>query len=292
MRFAMPGLLGPQVSFALNYNVKNDPKALAALKRRIRPFLLRRLKSQVAKDLPERIEKDIHCELEGRQRKMYDDALTEARASLSNVGSNGSSGKERFNVLQALLRLRQICCDARLVLEDKEQEIASAKLEALMDIVEPLVEEGHKVLVFSQFVSVLSIIEKAFSKSKIPNLSLTGKTQNRKELVDRFQSDDGEPVFLLSLKAAGSGLNLTAASYVVLFDPWWNPAVEAQAIDRAHRIGQTNTVIAYRLLAKNTIEEKIRLIQTEKSDLAGAVIDDELAGDTLSLDHMRELLGE
>ena len=160
-----------------------------------------------------------------------------------------------------------------------------------MDIVEPLVEEGHKVLVFSQFVSMLEIIERELEKCSIASLKLTGKTQNRKELVDRFQNEKSESVFLLSLRAAGSGLNLTAASYVILFDPWWNPAVEAQAIDRTHRIGQESKVIAYRILAKNTVEEKIREIQNEKSKLADSVIGEgELAG-SLSLDAIAEILG-
>ena len=161
-----------------------------------------------------------------------------------------------------------------------------------MDLLEPLAAEGHKTLVFSQFVQMLEIIEKELTQRGIPSLSLTGKTHDRGKVVERFQSAEGEPVFLLSLKAAGSGLNLTAASYVVLFDPWWNPAVEAQAIDRAHRIGQTNQVIAYRILAKDTVEEKIRLLQSKKQDLADSVVSESSLNDVLDLESLRAILEE
>lgn len=289
MRFAMPRLLGPQAVFAANYNPTLNPDALGGLRKRIQPFMLRRLKSKVAKDLPARIEKDVYCELEGDQRALYERELVSARALLKGGPSGGASGG--LNALQALLRMRQICCDPQLVNQDAPTKGRSSKVEALLDIVEPLVEEGHKVLVFSQFVSMLEIIERALEKCSIASLKLTGKTQNRKELVDRFQNEKSESVFLLSLKAAGSGLNLTAASYVILFDPWWNPAVEAQAIDRTHRIGQESKVIAYRILAKNTVEEKIRQIQNEKSELADSIIGEgELAG-SLSLDAIAEILG-
>ena len=289
LRFAMPKLLGPQAAFATNYNLTRNPNALEGLRKRIQPFMLRRLKHNVAKDLPARIEKEIYCELEGEQRALYEQELVSARALLKDSGNNGGSGG--LNVLQSLLRMRQICCDPQLVNKDALTNLRSSKVGALIDIVEPLVEERHKVLVFSQFVSMLEIIERELEKCSIASLKLTGKTQNRKELVDRFQNEKSESVFLLSLRAAGSGLNLTAASYVILFDPWWNPAVEAQAIDRTHRIGQESKVIAYRILAKNTVEEKIREIQNEKSKLADSVIGEgELAG-SLSLDAIAEILG-
>src|SRR6218665_697465 len=179
--------------------------------------------------------------------------------------------KSRFNILASLLRLRQICCDPRLI-SDKAKPEDSAKLDALWELLEPLLAEGHKVLVFSQFTGVIDLISERLKGEKTPNLMLTGATENRSELVERFQKPDTEKVFLLSLKAAGTGLNLTAASYVVLFDPWWNPAAEAQAIDRTHRIGQKNRVIAYRLIAKNTVEEKIRALQRDKAALAGEIL--------------------
>ena len=171
------------------------------------------------------------------------------------------------------------------------QPALSAKLEALLDTLEPLAAEGHKVLIFSQFVTMLELIRDELTARAIPHLILTGQTENRQTLVDKFQHDPAIPVFLLSLKAAGSGLNLTAASYVVLFDPWWNPAVEAQAIDRTHRIGQKNQVIAYRLIARDTVEEKIRALQKDKAALANAVVQEESLASVLDLDSLRQILG-
>ncbi|MBD5780538.1 DEAD/DEAH box helicase [Pelagicoccus sp. NFK12] len=289
MRFAMPRLLGPLPTFRVNYSSARGDEALVDLRRRMRPFLLRRLKREVARDLPDRIEKDIYCELEGWQRERYEEELADARALLKSSSGQGGS----FNVLQALLRLRQVCCDTKLLGDAGcEKEEPSAKVQALLDLVEPLVAEGHKVLVFSQFVRMLEIVEKQFEASGISYLSLTGKSKNRAGLVERFQSEQGESVFLLSLKAAGSGLTLTAASYVVLLDPWWNPAVEAQAIDRAHRIGQKDQVIAYRILAKDTVEEKIRKIQQEKAELAAALFGEGEGIDSkLSMEELETLLG-
>ncbi|HEY9156187.1 MAG TPA: C-terminal helicase domain-containing protein, partial [Opitutaceae bacterium] len=257
--------------------------------------------------------------------------LKRTRSLLLGVHSDAEFSRQRFSILQSLLRLRQICCDPRLLgidvgttrsapAEPASQEgvaaasagesitamaeaegghkaavsgsTGSAKLEALFDTVEPLIEEGHRVLVFSQFVSLLELVAKEMKARRIKFLLLTGQTENRQALVDRFQSPEGESVFLLSLKAAGTGLNLTAASYVVLLDPWWNPAVEAQAIDRTHRIGQTNPVIAYRLLARGTIEEKIRLLQRSKSELARAIVQEENVATVMSIDDLRFVLGE
>ncbi|HIL70547.1 MAG TPA: DEAD/DEAH box helicase [Verrucomicrobia bacterium] len=287
--FAMPGLLGSQAGFKRLYNEKKDPKSLQYLSLRTKPFILRRSKSVVAKDLPDRIEEDIHCELEGHQKKLYHAELKRTQQALLKVKTDRQFDKQRFNFLQSLMRLRQICCDPRLVGSEIKNMASSAKLQALLDLVVPLVEEGHKILVFSQFVSMLELIEPALVNAKISYLMLTGKTENRRELIERFHSKSGEPVFLLSLKAAGAGLNLTAASYVVLYDPWWNPAVEAQAIDRTHRIGQLNKVIAYRLIAKNTIEEKIRLLQKEKSRISETVLKEEALSDLLDLDTLRKL---
>lgn len=292
MRFAMPGMLGSQASFTRVYNDKKDPEALPRLARRIKPFVLRRTKGQVAKDLPERIEEELHCELDGEQATLYKAELKKAQQGLLAIKTKQQFDKGRFNILQSLMRLRQICCDPRLLGAKMKKNFVSAKIQGLLDIIEPLQEEGHKILVFSQFVSMLELLQKTLDARSIPYLTLTGKTQNRKELITRFQETDTEKVFLLSLKAAGSGLNLTKASYVALFDPWWNPAVEAQAIDRTHRIGQTRQVIAYRLIAKNTIEEKIRELQKKKSDLANAVIDEKTLNNVLSLDDIKFILAE
>ncbi len=331
--FAQPGLLGGQTAFKRLYNDKADPAARTRLAARVKHFLLRRTKSQVARDLPARIEEELVVELEGPQRALYDAELKRTRALLLGVKSARQFDTQRFNILQSLLRLRQICCDPRLVgagelpknvrgksaakksraakstvgsaasdtqLSDSKTEIdaptpnslplPSAKLEALLDTIEPLAAEGHKVLIFSQFVTMLELIRVELTARGIPHLLLTGQTENRQALVDKFQTDATIPVFLLSLKAAGSGLNLTAASYVVLFDPWWNPAVEAQAIDRTHRIGQKNQVIAYRLIARDTIEQKIRALQKEKAALAAAVVQEESLATVLDLESLRQIL--
>lgn len=315
--FAQPGLLGGQSAFKRLYDDRENPAAAhARLAARVRHFLLRRTKAQVARDLPARTEEDIVVELDGPQRKLYDAELKRARQMLLGVQSEREFDAQRFHILQSLLRLRQICCDPRLVGAELAAETnspgrtareksaardgtgaaprkaaASAKLEALLDTLEPLLEEGHRVLVFSQFVSMLGLIREELVARDQRHLLLTGQTENRQELVEQFQSADGPPVFLLSLKAAGAGLNLTAASYVVLYDPWWNPAVEAQAIDRTHRIGQKAHVIAYRLLARDTVEEKIRALQKEKAALAAAVVQEESLAKVLDLESLRRILG-
>jgi SNF2 family DNA or RNA helicase len=185
--------------------------------------------------------------------------------------------------------LRQICCHPALI-DPAHRALSSAKLDELLERIEELRDEGHQVLVFSQFVEMLELIREKLVAAGIEHLLLTGQTENRDELVATFQGDKSRTVFLLSLKAAGFGLNLTAASYVVLFDPWWNPAVEAQAIDRTHRIGQSVPVNAYRLIARGTVEEKIRALQREKSALAGAVVQEESLASVLDLDSLRQIL--
>ncbi len=288
--FAMPGLLGGQTSFRRTYNDKTDPLARARLARRVRHFMLRRTKAQVAADLPPRIEEDLVVELEPAQRRLYDAEIKRARQMLLQAKTAREFDGLRFSILQSLLRLRQICCDPRL-LGASTSPGDSAKVGALIDQLEPILQEGHKVLIFSQFVSMLQLLQPELTAREIRYLTITGQTENRQELVDRFQNSPDERVFLLSLKAAGAGLNLTAASYVVLFDPWWNPAVEAQAIDRTHRIGQASQVIAYRLLAKDTVEEKIRLLQKAKSELARAVVQEESLASVLNLEDLRYVLG-
>jgi hypothetical protein len=288
MAFAMPGALGNRTHFARRFAAQEDPLARNRLAARVRPFLIRRTKEEVAKDLPERTEEDIVCELEGAQLTLYQAELKQAQQVLLGVKTQAEFNRERFVFLTSLLRLRQICCHAALV--GKHAGTESAKLDALLELVEPLMEEGHKVLVFSQFVQMLAIIQKQVADRKWPNFLLTGDTEDRGSLVRSFQEHQGGAVFLLSLKAGGFGLNLTAANYVVLYDPWWNPAVERQAIDRTHRIGQTNPVNAYRLIAKNSIEQKIRLLQKKKSALADAVLGDERFGEALTLDDLKYIL--
>jgi hypothetical protein len=287
--FAQPGLLGTQTAFQRHYD-RNQPEALARLHRRVRHFLLRRTKAEAAPDLPPRTEDELVVALEGDQRRLYEAELKRARAHLLGVDSAAALAPVRFNVLTSLLRLRQICCHPGLV-DPAHRGLPSAKLEALLERLEELRDEGHQVLVFSQFVEMLEIIRDRLAAAGIGHLLLTGRTENRAELVDEFQRDRSRTVFLLSLKAAGFGLNLTAASYVILYDPWWNPAVEAQAIDRTHRIGQTQPVVAYRLLAENTVEEKIRTLQREKAALAAAVVHEDSLASILDLDSLRRILG-
>ena len=202
--------------------------------------------------------------------------LAELRESRSVVArgadGKGGSGRKQISVLAALTRLRQVCCHPALV--GGSEEIGSGKFEALFELLEPLLAEGHKVLLFSQFVRCLNLLAADMRVRGVRHYMLTGQTRKRSEVVDAFQDDPGAGVFLISLKAGGTGLNLTAASYVILFDPWWNPAVEAQAIDRTHRIGQDRTVIAYRMLTRGTVEEKIWELQQRKASMARDILDE------------------
>ena len=290
MSFVMPGVLGSRAQFARLYDAKEDPFARRRLSARVRPFLLRRTKSQVAKDLPDRMEDDLFCDMEGEQRTLYRAELKRAQQMLLSIKTQKELAKERFHFLTSLLRLRQISCHPRLVKPDSRA--SSAKVEALLEQLEPLMEEGHKVLVFSQFVGMLDILREELQPRGWPLFYLAGDTENRGELVQQFQATEGAAIFLISLKAGGFGLNLTAASYVVLFDPWWNPAVENQAIDRTHRIGQTRNVIAYRLLMKGSIEEKIRQLQKQKSLLADDVLGEEKFAQSLTLDDLEFLFSD
>jgi SNF2 family DNA or RNA helicase len=237
----------------------------------LRPFILRRTKDQVARELPERLEQTIYCDLDPAQRKMYEELRDHYRQALWTKIARDGLGKSKIMVLEALLRLRQAACHPGLIDKSRVGE-SSAKLETLMSSLEEVHEEGHKALVFSQFTSLLAIVRQRLDADKIPYEYLDGKTRDRQQRVERFQTDPDCKLFLVSLKAGGLGLNLTAAEYVFLLDPWWNPAVEAQAIDRAHRIGQTRRVFAYRLITRDTVEQKVLELQKTKRDLADAVI--------------------
>lgn len=289
--FAMPGVLGNRSHFLQRFDAKNDPLARRRLAARVRPFLLRRTKAQVARDLPDRVEEDLFCEMEAGQKTLYRAELKRARQIMLGLKTNRQLNQERFNILTSLLRLRQICCHPALIDKDL-REAPAAKLSALEDMLEPLMAEGHKVLVFSQFVTMLDILRDTIKQRNWPYFYLAGDTENRGELVRQFQNAKGGAVFLISLKAGGFGLNLTAASYVVLFDPWWNPAVENQAIDRTHRIGQTRKVIAYRLLMRETIEQKIRQLQKQKGALADDVLGEERFAQSLTLDDLHFLFAD
>ncbi|MGH7967192.1 MAG: DEAD/DEAH box helicase, partial [Limisphaerales bacterium] len=241
--FAQPSYLGTQEHFAETYEPRGENAESAqriARKRlasKLRPLLLRRLKKHVAKDLPDRIEQRRDCQLGEDQRKLYLAELRRSREQVMKTVAEKGLNRSKIHVLAALTRLRQICCHPRLVGSDA----LSGKTETLFELLDSLVAEGQKVLLFSQFVQMLELLEQDCRQRQIPTYILTGQTKDRQEVVNAFQSDPNAAVFLLSLRAAGTGLNLTTAGYVVLYDPWWNPAVEAQAIDRSHRIGQTQT---------------------------------------------------
>ncbi len=271
--FLNPGMMGSAAVFreTTQKSVGNDSATRSALARAMRPFILRRTKEQVAKDLPQKLEQTLYCELGAEQRKAYNDLRDYYRTSLMERIAKEGINKAKIQVLEALLRLRQAACHPGLIDKSKIGE-GSAKLETLMEQVSEVLEEGHKVLVFSQFTSFLAIVRKRLDAAGTVYEYLDGKTRDRQERVERFQNDPACKLFLISLKAGGLGLNLTAAEYVFLLDPWWNPAVEAQAIDRAHRIGQTRQVFAYRLIAKETVEEKVLQLQQTKKDLADAII--------------------
>ena len=290
MAFAMPGVLSSRAQFARLYDAKDDPFARRRLASRVRPFLLRRTKAQVAKELPDRVEEDLFCEIEGEQQALYRAELKRAQQMLLRIKTQKELAQQQFHFLTSLLRLRQICCHPRLV--NADSTAPSAKVEALLEQLDPLMEEGQKVLVFSQFVELLELLRPALAERNWRSFYLAGHTENRGDLVRDFQQSEGPAIFLISLKAGGFGLNLTAASYVVLFDPWWNPAVETQAIDRTHRIGQTNKVIAYRLLIKNSIEEKIRELQKQKKALAEDVLGEEKFAQSLTLQDLQFLFAD
>ena len=280
--FVCPGLLGPLDRFEERYSrpIDNgDRKAAVRLRATIHPFILRRTKPEVAKDLPEKIEIDHVCELTGEQHALYQQVLKEVRTQIMGEVEKNGVGKSQIQILAALTKLRQAACDPRLLgLPRTFEDDDSGKLMALRDLLQTSIAGGHRVLVFSQFVTMLQLVKQALDEDQIAYEYLDGSTKDRQSVVDRFQKDGGCPVFLISLKAGGSGLNLTAADTVIHFDPWWNPAVEDQATDRAHRIGQTKVVTMYRLIAKGTIEEKMLELGAKKRDLVSSVLTEDEGG--------------
>jgi SNF2 family DNA or RNA helicase len=275
--FLLPGYLGSRKDFQERYEkplLEGERGPLwERLNRRVRPRLLRRKKSDVLPDLPQKIEQIVEVELTPAQKDVYTRLQIAARAEVDALRESG--GQARMKVLTALLRLRQACCDLRLL--GAETSGASAKLDALLELVGEAVDGGHRVLVFSQFTSMLDLIAPALDEAGFAWCRLDGSTKNRAEVVERFQSDPAIPVFLISLKAGGTGLNLTAADTVIHFDPWWNPAVEAQATDRAHRIGQTQVVTSIKLIARDTVEHRVIAMQEKKRALISGLLDSESA---------------
>jgi len=271
--FLNPGMLGSASVFKLTgAGARNpEPETRMLLGKALRPFILRRTKGQVARELPEKLEQTLYCDLDSRQRKLYDELRDHYRRTLLNQVERDGMNKSKIQILEALLRLRQAALHPGLIDRSKKSH-PSAKLETLLPQLEQIMEEDHKVLVFSQFTSFLAILREELDRQKTFYSYLDGQTRDRRAVVERFQTDPDCRLFLISLKAGGLGLNLTAAEYVYLLDPWWNPAVEAQAIDRTHRIGQTQRVFAYRIIARDTVEEKVLELQQTKRDLADAII--------------------
>jgi len=293
--FLMPGFLGAQHAFRRGVvrPIKDgDDETLSFLRTRVRPFILRRTKSEVAKDLPPKIENTYFCGLADEQMELYSMLAKKLKEQVLNTVDKNGIAKSQMSILDALLKLRQICCHPRLLkldLPGVSTNLPSGKFDAFKDMVVDIVDEGHRVLVFSQFVQMLHIIRSWLQISNMPFCYLDGASKDRFDQVDRFNNDPSIPIFLISLKAGGTGLNLTSADYVIHYDPWWNPAVENQATDRTHRIGQTRQVFSYKLICRNTVEEKILGLQDAKRGVAESIIPGAEAWKSLSREDLEML---
>jgi len=293
MSFINPGLLGSQHYFQEEFvypiEKKKDEEKAQKLQALIKPFVLRRNKMQVATELPPKTEHVFYCQMSAEQAERYEQIKSEYRNELLQSLEDGTFAKKQVQVLQGLTKLRQVANHPAMIDEDFKGE--SGKFENVIHTLDHILANGHKVLIFSQFVRQLDIYRKHFDREKIAYAYLDGQTQNRGEIVERFQKEKEIQLFLISLKAGGVGLNLTEADYVFMLDPWWNPAVEQQAIDRTHRIGQTKNVFIYKFISKETVEEKILALQNRKKQVAAALIttEDDFSK-TLSADDIREIL--
>lgn len=288
-----PGLFPSGRAFAERYRrpIEQERNAdrLATLRRRIRPLMLRRTKELVAPELPPKQEQVLRVELGARHRRLYDTFLQRERRKL--FGLIDDLDRNRFIVFRSLTLLRMLSLDASLIDPERYASMPSAKLDALFEQLDDVLAEGHRALVFSQFTSFLGRAAARLDAAGVSYAHLDGSTTRRDEVIERFRSGEAS-VFLISLKAGGFGLNLTEADYVFLLDPWWNPASEAQAVDRAHRIGQAKTVMVYRIVAADTIEEKVMELKARKGELIASIVDDDaLFSDTLTADDIRGLLG-
>jgi SNF2 family DNA or RNA helicase len=309
--FLMPGYLGTAADFRERYEVpitrEKDTAIQARLSRRVRPFLLRRLKRDVAPELPPRIDQVVWCELTAGQAAVYQELLAATRREVLDATGAQGLARSRMLVLTALLRLRQACCDLRLLgiqpeappaapdppapAETPAPETGSGKLEAFAELLEEALDGGHRVLVFSQFTSMLALLKERLTATATRFCSLDGSTRDRGGVVAQFQQSPDIPVFLISLKAGGVGLNLTGADTVIHFDPWWNPAVEDQATDRAHRIGQERVVTSYKLITRGTVEEKILHLQQRKREVVRALLlGEEQFTESLTWEEITDLL--
>jgi len=285
--FLLPGFLGGQKQF--NKLFKNpiekhsDHERKILLNQRIKPFILRRTKDKIATELPQKTEIIQTLRIEGKQAQLYESVRLAMDVRLKDIIAKKGLQRSQIEILDALLKLRQVCNHPQLLPMESAKKIKqSAKLEFLMETLPEMIDEGRRILIFSQFTSMLSLIETELEKENIAFVKLTGASRNRQQLVEQFQTGD-VPVFLISLKAGGVGLNLTAADTVIHFDPWWNPAVENQATDRAHRIGQDKPVFVYKLIVENSIEEKIQQIQQTKAELANSLLSEEVSEGKLTL---------
>lgn len=291
--FLMPELLGDEKSFYADLQAGNsDARYLQKIKKKIRPFILRRKKSDVAKDLPDCIEQTIWVDMAPEQRQIYEGYLAGVKSNLfTKVNSDGLS-KHRLEVFEAILRLRQICCHPLLISGQLPENTVytSGKMEALLQDLENAIEENDKVLVYSQFTSMLSLIAKEVQARQWNHVYLDGSTKDREKVVNQFQDDPNTHLFLISLKAGGTGLNLTAADHVLIFDPWWNEAAEKQAINRAHRIGRNSTVFAKRYATVESIEEKMMKLKEKKKLMIDSLLDDEDAFAQMTMDDFMYLL--
>ncbi|THB68088.1 MAG: DEAD/DEAH box helicase, partial [Desulfovibrio sp.] len=293
--FLMPGFLGSQHSFqrGIVKPIKDgDAETLDYLRSRVKPFILRRTKAQVAKDLPPKVENVYYCALAEEQVDLYAALAKKLKEQVLQTVDEKGLAKSQMSILDALLKLRQICCHPRLLKLDMpgvSTNLPSGKFDAFKDMITDIVEEGHKVLVFSQFVQMLHIIRSWLQINETPFAYLDGSSKDRFDQVDMFNNTPEIPIFLISLKAGGTGLNLTSADYVIHYDPWWNPAVESQATDRTHRIGQTRQVFSYKMICRNTVEEKILKLQEMKKDVAEAIIPGQDAWKALTRDDLEML---
>lgn len=298
MDFLMPGYLSNHKAFREHYELpisRGGPDADLAqikLRRKLNPFLMRRLKRDVAKDLPEKIQRIAHCTLSKDQHMVYKQLLEQAKRKINDLVDSQGFNKSRMQILKTLLRLRQTCCHLELLqLQNLNSDFPSAKMELFFELVDEALDARHRILVFSQFTSMLGILRRELEARGMKYCYLDGATKDRQAMVRQFNTDRSIPLFLISLKAGGSGLNLTGADMVIHFDPWWNPAVEDQATDRAHRIGQKNTVYSVKLITKNTVEEKVLQMQERKKSVIDATLEQE--GDfsqSISWQDVQELL--
>ena len=288
LHYCNPGLLGARPDFANRYGkpiARGEDGAAARLRKKIRPFVLRRIKRDVAPELPPRTDSVLHIELDEAERGVYDAVRAATR---KDIVERLSAGGSVLAALEALLRLRQAACHPALI--PGQEADTSAKVRALVNALETAAADGHKALVFSQWTSMLDLIEPHLERINVEFIRLDGATTNRKAVVNSFQSDDGPPVLLASLKAGGTGLNLTAADHVFLVDPWWNPAAEDQAADRAHRIGQERPVMVYRMVTRDTVEERILALQQSKRSLADAALGEADQATSLTREDLLALL--